>query len=61
MIVGLRLNAFIATLAMLILLRGVTVGLTNGNTLYNLPEAFLYPRRTAVADERRRLHRRGAG
>jgi simple sugar transport system permease protein len=37
LIVGLQLNAFIATLAMLILLRGVTVGLSGGNTLYDLP------------------------
>ena len=42
LIVHLRLNAFITTLAMLILLRGVTIGMTNGRTLYDLPEAFLY-------------------
>jgi ribose/xylose/arabinose/galactoside ABC-type transport system permease subunit len=42
LIVQLRLNAFITTLAVLILLRGVTIGLTNGRTLYDLPEAFLY-------------------
>jgi ribose/xylose/arabinose/galactoside ABC-type transport system permease subunit len=42
LIVRLGLNAFIATLAMLILLRGITIGLTNGRTLYDLPEAFLY-------------------
>jgi simple sugar transport system permease protein len=42
LIVRLGLNAFIATLAMLILLRGVTIGLTNGRTLYDLPEPFLY-------------------
>lgn len=41
-VVKLKLNAFIATLAMLILLRGVTVGMTNGQTLYNLPDSFLY-------------------
>ena len=34
LIVHLGLNAFITTLAMLILLRGVTIGLTNGRTLY---------------------------
>ena len=39
---GLRLNAFIVTLAMLILLRGVTLGLTNGKTLFDLPSEFLY-------------------
>ena len=27
---------------MLILLRGVTVGMTNGQTLYDLPAPFLY-------------------
>lgn len=42
MVVRMRLNAFIATLAMLILLRGVTIGLTNGRTLFDLPDAFLY-------------------
>ena len=42
LIVSMRLNAFITTLAVLILLRGVTIGLTNGRTLYDLPEAFLY-------------------
>lgn len=42
LIVGLRLNAFITTLAMLILLRGVTIGMTNGRTLYDLPPPFLF-------------------
>ena len=42
LIVRLGLNAFITTLAMLILLRGVSIGLTNGRTLYDLPEVFLY-------------------
>jgi ribose/xylose/arabinose/galactoside ABC-type transport system permease subunit len=42
LIVRLGLNAFITTLAMLILLRGISIGLTNGRTLYDLPEAFLY-------------------
>jgi ribose/xylose/arabinose/galactoside ABC-type transport system permease subunit len=42
LIVRLGLNAFITTLAMLILLRGVAIGLTNGRTLYDLPEPFLY-------------------
>ena len=37
LIVRLGLNAFIATLAMLILLRGITIGITNGRTLYDLP------------------------
>lgn len=42
LVVKLRLNAFIATLAMLILLRGTTVGMTNGRTLFDLPDEFLY-------------------
>lgn len=42
LVVKLRLNAFITTLAMLILLRGVTLGITNGQTLFDLPEPFLY-------------------
>ncbi len=35
-----QLNAFIVTLAMLIVLRGVLVGATNGKTLFDLPDAF---------------------
>ena len=42
LVVGLRLNAFIVTLAMLILLRGVTLGITNGKTMFDLPSEFLY-------------------
>ncbi|MBV8565119.1 MAG: ABC transporter permease [Methylobacteriaceae bacterium] len=42
LVVRLRLNAFIVTLAMLILLRGVTLGVTNGKTLFDLPPEFLY-------------------
>jgi simple sugar transport system permease protein len=37
LIVRLRLNAFVVTLAMLILLRGCHLGITNGGTLYDLP------------------------
>jgi simple sugar transport system permease protein len=40
MVVGLRLNAFIVTLAMLIILRGTLVGATSGRTLFDLPESF---------------------
>ena len=40
MVVGLKLNAFIVTLAMLIILRGVLVGATSGRTLFDLPDAF---------------------
>jgi len=42
LVVRLRLNAFIVTLAMLILLRGVTLGITDGKTLFDLPDSFLY-------------------
>jgi simple sugar transport system permease protein len=42
LVVRLKLNAFIVTLAMLILLRGVTLGITNGKTLFDLPSEFLY-------------------
>jgi simple sugar transport system permease protein len=40
MVVGLKLNAFIVTLAMLIILRGMLVGATSGRTLFDLPDAF---------------------
>jgi simple sugar transport system permease protein len=40
MVVNLRLNAFMVTLAMLILLRGLSLGVTHGSTLYDLPPAF---------------------
>ena len=40
MVVHLRLSAFIVTLAMLIILRGMLVGATSGRTLFDLPEAF---------------------
>jgi simple sugar transport system permease protein len=42
LVVKLRLNAFIVTLAMLILLRGVDLGISKGQTFFNLPSAFLY-------------------
>lgn len=42
LIVRLGLNAFIVTLSMLILLRGITLGITSGKTLYGLPIAFTY-------------------
>lgn len=40
LVVRFQLNAFIVTLAMLIILRGMLVGATNGRTLFDLPEAF---------------------
>ncbi|TQM36982.1 ABC transporter permease [Pseudonocardia cypriaca] len=42
MVTRLRLNAFITTLAVLILLRGATLGVADGRTLANLPPAFTY-------------------
>lgn len=41
-IVKLRLNAFVVTLGMLILLRGITVGMSNGQTINGVPEVFTY-------------------
>ena len=40
MVVNLRLHAFMVTLAMLILLRGLSLGTTHGSTLYDLPPSF---------------------
>ncbi|MFD8493583.1 ABC transporter permease [Amycolatopsis sp. NPDC059657] len=40
LIVKLQLNAFIVTLAMLTILRGLLIGSTNGKTLFDLPDAF---------------------
>ena len=42
LVVKMRLSAFIVTLSMLILLRGLTLGLTNGTTLFDLPASFVY-------------------
>lgn len=40
LVVRLRLNAFVATLAMLIVLRGMLAGLTRGGTVSGLPRSF---------------------
>ncbi|MGW2741825.1 ABC transporter permease [Streptomyces sp. NPDC001450] len=40
LVVKFRLNAFIVTLAMLIILRGLLVGATKGKTLFGMPDAF---------------------
>ncbi|MFJ9582590.1 ABC transporter permease [Streptomyces acidicola] len=40
LVVKLRLNAFIVSLAMLIVLRGLLVGSTKGKTLFDMPDAF---------------------
>jgi simple sugar transport system permease protein len=42
MIVKLGFNAFIFTLAMLILLTGIQVGIVSGRTIYSLPAEFIY-------------------
>lgn len=42
LVTRLRLNAFIVTLAMLILLQGLTLGVSNGQTLTSLPHAYNY-------------------
>jgi simple sugar transport system permease protein len=41
-VVYLKLNAFMTTLAMLILLRGITIGLTGGQTMYDLPSLYTW-------------------
>lgn len=40
LVVKFRLNAFIVTLAMLIVLRGMLVGATKGSTLFDMPQPF---------------------
>ncbi|RFU82985.1 ABC transporter permease [Streptomyces triticagri] len=40
LVVKFKLNAFIVTLAMLIVLRGLLVGATEGKTLFGMPDAF---------------------
>jgi simple sugar transport system permease protein len=42
MIVKLRFNAFIFTLAMLILLAGLQQGIVSGRTIYEMPPSFIY-------------------
>ena len=42
MVIKLGFNAFIFTLAMLILLAGIQVGIVSGRTIYHLPDAFTY-------------------
>jgi simple sugar transport system permease protein len=43
LVIYLRFNAFIATLATLILLRGLSLGLTRGETLSDLPVLLTFP------------------
>jgi simple sugar transport system permease protein len=42
MIVKLRFNAFIFTLAMLILLAGIQQGIVSGQSVYSMPPSFVY-------------------
>ena len=42
LVIKMGFNAFIFTLAMLILLSGIQVGIVSGRTIYFLPEAFTY-------------------
>jgi len=42
MVIKLGFNAFIFTLAMLILLTGIQVGIVSGRTIYHLPAEFIY-------------------
>jgi simple sugar transport system permease protein len=43
LVVYLRLNAFICTLAMLIFLRGATLGISTGETIYAPPMPMIWP------------------
>jgi simple sugar transport system permease protein len=49
MIALMKLPAFIVTLAMLILLQGLTIGLSGGQTFSELPEAMLFLGNTYIA------------
>jgi simple sugar transport system permease protein len=42
LVIKLGFNAFIFTLAMLILLAGIQVGIVSGRTIYHLPDAYTY-------------------
>ncbi|HLZ64246.1 MAG TPA: ABC transporter permease [Ktedonosporobacter sp.] len=42
LIVKLGFNAFIFTLAMLILLAGIQIGIVSGRTVYHLPDEYIY-------------------
>jgi simple sugar transport system permease protein len=41
-VIRLRLNAFIVTLAALILLRGIDLGVVGGKTMFGMPRTFVY-------------------
>lgn len=42
LVVKIRMNAFIATLGMLILFRGLTLAFTSGRSIYGLPDGFTW-------------------
>src|SRR2546428_164666 len=42
LVIKLGFNAFIFTLAVLILLTGIQVGIVSGRTIYHLPDAYIY-------------------
>ncbi|GIH21058.1 ABC transporter permease [Rugosimonospora africana] len=46
-ILKVRINAFILTLGMLIALRGLQVGVSGGNSIFELPSSFTYLGRTS--------------
>ncbi|MGU3651896.1 ABC transporter permease [Mycolicibacterium sp. A43C] len=48
LVATLKLNAFMVTLAMLILLRGMTMGISSGQTLSSLPAPLLWLGRTNI-------------
>ncbi|WP_234532141.1 ABC transporter permease [Streptomyces shenzhenensis] len=50
LVVKFKLNAFIVTLAMLIVLRGVLVGATQGKTLFGMPDGFFTLATTTFLD-----------
>src|SRR5215470_10760266 len=42
LVIKLGFNAFIFTLAMLILLAGIQIGIVSGRTIYHIPDEFIY-------------------
>lgn len=50
LVIYLKFNAFIATLATLILLRGISLGLTHGETLSDLPSMLTAPGEASVSN-----------
>lgn len=49
LVARLKLNAFIVTLAMLILLQGLTLGISSGRTITSLPDSYNFIGNTALA------------